>query len=339
MVFFRCMALAGLGALSFSACSPVPNDVSETIGEYFTIKDSIAKAIDNRLGQGDDAFKVIAIRGANYEAGSVLAPDASDRLTRKCIFDRALIGMSPFQDLPTVTLGREFKFGAEVPLSQSIVREITAVGGGIGINRTLKLSLRQMTQELIDRQDAISEIKKNSKCLEGIPADALLIRGKISGVETIESQNHSDANAKVAFLNKDFFKLSYDADRGSFALEDSKEKPKFYIVASITLVQKEPRTLAAAKPAPAPSAAPAPAKPAVPKQAQAQAKAKAEHPSVSAQAAVPKPKSMEKPSPSLADLLEIKIEPPSMRNIYALQKGNSGGGTGDGERNIYILRK
>ena len=219
---YRWVATVICAAFFVPACTGTPSDsVGSTIKDYYHLTDEIAHALDDRMGQ-DPEYQIVRIVGADYEVGSILAGKVgADRLTRRCVARKDLIGVNPFAGLPSITSGRVLKFSAgadKSPIPTEVLQRLAAVGITVRDGEELSYSIGNMRQELVDRADLAELVDGNPACREFIDGLAenkvAIVRGKIAGKENISSRNFTSAGIGGRF-GIGSFDVSYDTNRGT----------------------------------------------------------------------------------------------------------------------------
>lgn len=205
-----------------------PGDVKS----YLKVRQDFIAALEELNPQWGKQYHLAVIPpfAEVYMPGMPLLKDSFEPLTDSCLVPQKDMPSKEVSDPPVSRIDRKFDAQAGLPsLMSEAIKQVVDLGASVKLHREAQFSYSELS-ELNPRRDKLEDALRNPECLKVIAGrDIILIRGLVSGKETIFSTSSFGADAKVQFLKDNAIKVTYEST-GGYEVKDSRSRGRFWIV-------------------------------------------------------------------------------------------------------------
>ena len=227
---------------------------AQGVTDYVSARRAYAATLARAIGlKQTDSYRLVAVTGPEWQVGDMIdIDDPSNVLSYACRFRRKDLppstSWSSFPELSQLKKSIGLNLGLPRGLSQILDKLGISAGVGISSNITGKYSLSNLQGPIVAKDDFEHAIGRGA-CLKARKRPALIIRGVISGIESLASEDGFSSQADIKVLQTDVAVVRYDK-ANNFVMSDITSRPKFYLITLDALNSRGSSTKAGLEPPP-----------------------------------------------------------------------------------------
>lgn len=234
-----------LGLLSACVSAPVP---STSLTSYTEAKALYASALERDLrAAGFPTARLVPIPPAiePYKPGAAFKPGSVRPVSHACIVsEQRMPEPKKVRELWPAGRQPQFSLATDVPDMVAVAaQQVLAVQRATTLKQPAMVSLADTTQVSLETRDLLPALR-NEACLDALVAtDVIMVQGIIYGAEAVSNSRYLEVGAREETLQNQRYRVRSDAS-GGFYLQETKVRPKYWIVSGLRLELKVDRDVA-----------------------------------------------------------------------------------------------